>query len=162
MCMKNVNITSVVCDRDQSEIGGAVQTGKVLDEILVRKYIGVGEEAFLIDSLTVFSFANAFAEFECVELKKKYNLLWVLESANISKYEQLQLAETVYDTTVNQIDGGANGRAFSNQIFKFTLRDVKIKNSNERYFLKVYIKEEGSDEKWQIQSINSIYVKEEC
>ena len=157
--MKNVNVTSIFCDNDPSQIGGVIKFGNILDEIIAQE----GQDnKIIVDELTVVTFINAFAETREGELNKKYDILWTLESSNAEDTEMLQLVETKYDSAANQMhkDENKTCRSFSNQIYKFTIRCLELKSGIGRYFLKIYLRDNGqTDAKWQIQSINSISVK---
>lgn len=156
MCMKNVNISTVFFNDELSELGGHTQFGKVLDEITtVKDYNGDD----VIDNLTIVSFVCALSSDEDKNLEKKYELLWQFGTVVEDKFQPKSISRNILDTNVNKVEQilKITCKSFTNQIFKFTLRNYKIDQAGPHY-LKVYIRDEGEQGEWQIQSMSRIIV----
>lgn len=110
--------------------------------------------------MVIVTLLNAFSEEEEGELDKKFNIQWILENSNNYDRKRILLAETVYDTAKNKREKNENKtcRSFSNQICAVVSKKLELQEG--RYFLKVYLREKEED-MWQIQSINTVYVKRE-
>lgn len=156
MCMKNVNISTVFCDQDLSKIGGSVKLGDFIDEIEAKLN---SEGSYFLEQLTVVTFASAISGSNDTNLVEEYDILWILESAGENENDRIQLAVNTYDVKNNKIDMQSVKacRSFSNQIFKFTLRDLKLKYIDSLYLLKTFMRKKG-EKTFEIQSINSIKV----
>lgn len=156
MCMKNLNLSTIFCDSDLSEVYGSVQLGKFIKE---TKAIPTSDEKkFMIDDLTIVTIVSAISDSNDPNLQKKYDILWTLEPLNANENDRIQLAADTLDVNKNKIEKNMHiCRSFSNQILKFTLRNLALPKVNENYFLKVFLREKN-ETKWQIQSINSIKV----
>lgn len=156
MCMKNVNISTAFCDRDLSEIGGSVKLGNFIDEIEAKLN---SEGSYFLEQLTVVTFASAISGSNDTNLVEEYDILWILESACENENDRIQLAANTYDVKNNKIDMQSVKacRSFSNQIFKFTLRDLELKYIDNLYLLKTFMRKKGENT-FEIQSINSIKV----
>lgn len=156
MCMKNVNISTVFCNQDLSKIGGFVRLGDFIDEIQVEQ---TAPNKYMIDKLTIVTFASAISGSNDIDLTKEYDILWLFESINGEEQERIQLAANTYDVKNNKVDMQAMEvcRSFSNQIFKFTLRHFIIRNFDCVYLLKTFMREKGKTT-FEIQSINSIKI----
>ena len=157
MCMKSVNISSVFYDDDLSELGGRLQFGKVVNEVTtVEDFDGNN----IVENLTIVSFASALSSDQDQQLVKKYELLWQFGTVINDVFTAKSIAKDIFDTEINKVEEipEITCKSFTNQIFKFTLRNYKIEQPGNHY-LKVYIREAGKNEKWQIQSMNTIFVK---
>lgn len=157
MCMKSVNISSVFYDDDLSELGGCLQFGKAINEVISTKDF---EGNNIIKNLTIVSFACALSSDQDPKLNKKYELLWQFGTVINDAFVAKSIAKDVFDTEINKIEeiSKITCKSFTNQVFKFTLRNYKIEKPG-KYYLKVYIREAGKNEKWQIQSMNTIFVR---
>lgn len=156
MCMKNLNLSTIFCDSDLSEVYGSVQLGKFIKE--TKAIPTSDEEKFMIDDLTIVTIVSAISDSNDPNLQKKYDILWTLEPLNANENDRIQLAADTLDVNKNKIEKNMHiCRSFSNQILKFTLRNLALPKVNENYFLKVFLREKN-ETKWQIQSINSIKV----
>lgn len=157
--MKNINITTLFFEQDWSELGGKTVLGEPLSKI---KAIASNDEPYKIERLTILTLVNAISCAEDMNLDKTYDILWTFEPANGTNKNQKQLAQSLLNVGYNKInknDYNQINRSFSNQLYKFTLRDLKIDSINKLYVFKVFLKEPSADE-WQVQSINSLFVVE--
>lgn len=157
MCMKSVNISSVFYDDDLSELGGRLHFGKIVNEVATSTDF---EGNSIIERLTVVSFVSALSSDHDPQLDKKYELLWQFGTVIGNDFVAKSLAKDVFDTEINKVDEipEITCKSFTNQVFKFTLRNYKIDQPGN-YYLKIYIREAGNGQKWQIQSMNTIFVK---
>ena len=157
MCMKSVNISSVFFNDDLSELGGHTQFGKVIDEVTTVKDFDGND---IIENLTVVSFVCALSSDNDPHLTKKYELLWQFGTVIDDNFDAKSVSKNFFDTEINKVEEipKITCKSFTNQIFKFTLRNYKIEQFG-KYYLKVYIREAGDKGKWQIQSMNKITVK---
>lgn len=156
MCMKNVNVNTIFTEKDPTDDCGRVSFGSLANEIQARV---TDNNNIVVDKLTIVTFFNAFSEDEDGELDKKFGVQWMLESSDVVNKRRILLAESDYDTAKNKRDKMENKtcRSFSNQIYIIKTKNIELTEEG-RYFLKVYLK--GNEEDlWQIQSINTIYIK---
>lgn len=159
MCMKNMNITTEFFDSDLSDYAGVLQFGKALGSI---KAVQRSEKNF-IDNLTIATFVCAMSSSDDEELIQKYKIRWtfgkISKNDNDVIFDSYVVSEAIFDPNINKKNkvSTAVGHSFSNQIFKFTLRDFEIDCADE-YYLKVFIQPVQCEE-WFLQSMNSISVE---
>ena len=160
MCMENVNISTAFFESDLSEINGAVQFGKRIDKVVYpADSLNGGAK---ICSLTIATFASAISSSKDEQLENEYEIMWMLEPQGGKHDDRIRLATSIFDVKKNKTDKRFVDvcRSFTNQTFKFTIRDLSLPCGDGVYFLKVFLRRRGNTEEWQIQSINSIEVKQ--
>lgn len=163
MCVKNVNISTVFCDGDLSTVSGSVQLGRFLDEITALKCESEGSEPgkYKIDGLTIAAMVCCISDSEDKNLDRQYDITWTFEPLHKDVGDNhVRVASGLLDEAKNRVMASPPliCRSFSNQSFRFTLRDFVIDVVNDVYLLKTFLKPKDQDVPWQIQSINSIRV----
>lgn len=165
MCMKKINVCTEFYESDLSEFCGSIRFGNMIESI---KAIEREDKKIYIDGLTIATNICAMSSDDDPELTKTYSIKWTFGKIknygnNNESFERFVISEAVFSPFNNRKNKTTNAicRHFSNQLYKFTLSDYEIENSEgkdtEDYYLKVFLKED-SDGKWTLQSMNYIKV----
>ena len=159
MCVKNMNVATEFYESDLSEYAGLAKFGKVIESVNAelrddgRRYI---------DQLTIATFICAMSSSEDPDLTKKYNIRWTFGKVHSEEgkesFQYFVVAEAAFNPQKNRKEKKPQAicRHFSNQLFKFTLRDYEIDEECD-YYLKVFLREEN-EKTWILQSMNFIRV----
>lgn len=159
MCMKNINVTTEFYEKDLSGYSGAVQMGQVIDCLTAQCKDG----KYYIDELTINTLICAMSSSDDPDLTNKYAVRWTLGTIETNEgkdvFDYYIISDAEFDPMKNRKGKKPNAicRHFSNQSFKFTLRDYEITKEGD-YYLKVFLKG-NADDKWILQSMNFIQIK---
>lgn len=161
MCMKNINVVADFYESDLSTFSGPMKFGEVLECVKAKK--GPDGKRY-IDQLTVATLICAMSSSEDPDLLKKYKVRWTFgrvktDSDGKDSFEYYVVSDAEFNPMKNKKEkiSQAICRHFSNQTFKFTLRDYEVSEAGD-YYLKVFLKGE-SETTWTLQSMNYINVE---
>lgn len=161
MCVKNMNVSTDFYESDLSAYSGSMQLGRVVESIKadLRE-----DNKYYIDELTIATLICAMSSSEDPELTKKYNIRWTFgtiesDQSGEERFEYYVVSDAEFNPLKNKKEKRSQAicRHFSNQTFKFTLRDYEVSKSGD-YYLKVFLKGEG-ETTWTLQSMNYINVE---
>lgn len=161
MCIKNMNIATDFYESDLSAYSGSTQFGRVIEKVKAPLR---DDGKHYINELTIATTICALSSHEDPDLTKKYDIRWtfgtVKSDAQGEDYFDYYI---VSDSEFNPIKNKKEKKSraichhFSNQTFKFTLRDYEVAEPGE-YYLKVFLRStDGSA--WTLQSMNYINVE---
>lgn len=159
MCMKSVNINNLFFEDDLSGLGTSMRFGDLKSSIKVSKD---SNNNYCINRLYVLCYFTAMSsKSEDPDLTNVYDVMWTFGCVNGDNvFDNKKIAETVIDTKVNKIEKPVvSSRSFTNQTRTLELKNYPI-NELGKYYLKTYIRKNGTTDDWQIQSITSIDVEE--
>lgn len=157
--MKSVNINNLFFEDDLSGLGTSMRFGDLKSSIKVSKD---SNNNYCINRLYIFCcFTAMSSKSEDPDLINAYDVMWTFGCINgDDAFDNKKIAETVIDTKVNKIENSiVSSRSFMNQYLTIKLINYPI-NELGRYYLKTYIRKNGTDDDWQIQSITSIDIEE--
>lgn len=160
MCVKNMNVSTDFYETDLSAYSGAIQFGKVVENV---KATLKDNGKHCIDELTVSTLICAMSSSEDPDLTRKYDVRWTFGTVEPNaqgkeSFSYYVVSDAEFNPLKNKKEKKSQAicRHFSNQSFKFTLRDYEVSTAGE-YYLKVFLKAEGENT-WILQSMNYINV----
>lgn len=156
MCMKSINITSIFVEDDFNNVADGFVYDRRLTKIKTEKNSN-GENTIKLNIITFF---NAMSFDEDEKLEKKYDIMWTFGYMDSEgDFNNKVLGTAIFDTSIEKIDiSQVSKKVFTNQSKRIIYNHYVIDEIGT-YYLKVYIRETGSDG-WQIQAINQIEVCE--
>ena len=156
MCMKSVNITTVFVEDDLSNIAEGIVFDRQISRIKAEKNNN-GENTVKLNIVTLL---NAMSSDEDPDLTNVYDIMWTFGCLKDDEFYNQNIGFTVFDTAKCKINNEkVSLRQFTNERRKLVLNHFVI-DTLGTYYLKVYIKKADTEQKWQIQYINSIEICE--
>lgn len=158
MCMKSVNLNNSFFEEDLSGVSGNLRFGETKSKIKAIK--GSNDNYYISRLYILLNFNAMSSQDEDPYLTNVYDIMWTFGCVNSNNiFDNKKISETIIDTKCNKIKNSiVSERAFTNQIRILELKDFAIEDQG-KYYLKTYIKKNGTNDGWQIQSITAIDIE---